>query len=227
MIRLRPPTPELQGDLSPDSEAALGAAYAYLQVWTGLIAITLPFVLYIGNKLLDGETPGSISAFYYTQMHAWFIGAQFVLGVFFLSYNYRPLDRYTWDNRMSNVACVAMLIVALLPTKQAGTDSSLGSVVHLVAAATVFLLLAWFAYFRFTMTGTGSVMTPRKRLRNTVYRVCGVVIAASMVILLVIWVTIGVDRDWHPLLVFESIAIVAFGASWLLKGGFLGILADD
>jgi hypothetical protein len=70
-------------------------------------------------------------------------------------------------------------------------------------------------------------MTPRKRHRNLLYRVCGVVIAGSMVVLLVIWIAFGVDHDWRPLLVFESLSIFAFGVSWLVKGKFLGILADD
>ena len=224
-MRLRPGTPELEGPLSDDTEATLGAAYAYLQIWTGLIAFTLPIVLVLGNLVLGGTTPGSISAYYYTEMRAWFIGAQFVLGVFFLSYNYRPLDRYTWDNRMSNVACVAMLVVALVPTKQVG-PTTVGSVLHLVAAGTVFVLLAWFAFFRFTMSKEGAELTDRKRRRNVVFTVCGAAIALSMVVLLAIWVTVGVDHDWRPLLVFESIAIFAFGVSWLVKGGFLGILAD-
>jgi hypothetical protein len=58
------------------------------------------------------------------------------------------------------------------------------------------------------------------------YRACGVVIAACLIVAFVMWITIGVGQDWHPLFVLESIMIVAFAVSWLVKGGFLGILAD-
>ena len=224
-LRLRPHSDALEGPLGAEAADTLGAAYAYLQIWTGLIAFTLPIVLVVGNTALGGVTPGSIDAYYYTQMHAWFIGSQFVLGVFFLSYNYKPLARYTWDNYMSNVAAVGMVIVAVVPTKLAG-PTTFGSVLHLLAAGTVFGLLFWFAFFRFTMSTEGDEITPRKRARNVLFKVCGAGIAGSMLVLLVIWITVGVKLDWHPLLVFESIAIFAFGVSWLVKGGFLGILAD-
>jgi hypothetical protein len=223
MIRLRPGPDPIAGPLTEEAEDTLRNAYEYLQIWIGLIAFTLPIVLVLGNWALGGSLQGSISAYYYTEVHAWFIGSQFALGVFFLSYNYRPLDRYGWDNVASNVACVAMIVVALIPTVEPGGDSSFGSVFHLVAAAIVFALLAWFAYFRFTMSGAG--MTDRKRARNVLYRACGVIILVAL--LAAALFSFALDgTSWHSTLVFETIAIFAFGASWLVKGGFLGILAD-
>jgi hypothetical protein len=32
--------------------------------------------------------------------------------------------------------------------------------------------------------------------------------------------------SWHLFLVLETVSVLAFGISWLVKGGFLGILAD-
>jgi hypothetical protein len=32
--------------------------------------------------------------------------------------------------------------------------------------------------------------------------------------------------SWHLFLWLETICVLAFGVSWLIKGGFLGILAD-
>jgi hypothetical protein len=225
MLRLRPRPDPIETPLGKEGEAALSAAYAYLQIWIGLVAFTMPIVLVLGNWALGGSTQGSISAYYYTKVGAWFIGSQFVLGVFFLSYNYRPLPRYGWDNILSNVACVAMIIVAVIPTVQPGTEGSFGSIFHLIAAGLVFVLLAYFAFFRFTMTKAGEPITAKKRQRNVVYRVCGGIIAVAIVLLLVV-VAVDEPKSWHAVLVLESIAIFAFGVSWLVKGGFLGILAD-
>ena len=225
MIRLRPSPDPIAAPLTPDAEEALGAAYDYLRIWIGLVAFTLPLVLVLGNWALGGTVQGSISAYYYTKMHAWFIGSQFVLGVFFLSYNYRPLARYELDNVASDVACVAMIFVAVIPTVQPEGESSFGSVLHLVSAAIVFALLAWFAAFRFTLSS--GEPTGRKRTRNTLFRVCGAVILVSLLGAALFSFVLGdAGKDWHSTLVFESIAIFAFGASWLVKGGFLGILAD-
>jgi hypothetical protein len=226
MLRLRPRPDAIEAPLGHAAEDALSAAYAYLQIWIGLVAFTMPIVLVLGNWALGGSTQGSISAYYYTKVGAWFIGSQFVLGVFFLSYNYRPLPRYKWDNIWSNVACVAMIIVAVIPTKQPGTEGSFGSTCHLVAAGLVFVLLAYFAFFRFTMSKEGATITSKKRQRNVLYRVCGGIIAVAIVLLLLGAVAIDEPKSWHAVLVLESIAIFAFGVSWLVKGGFLGILAD-
>jgi len=68
-------------------------------------------------------------------------------------------------------------------------------------------------------------MTERKRQRNRLFRACGLVIAASIVLVLV---SNAVDppSEWHTLLWLEMICVVAFGVSWLVKSGFLGLLAD-
>jgi hypothetical protein len=98
------------------AQSALADAYRYLQKAVGLIAITLPFVLLIGNLLDGGELKGSISSYYYTNMGGWFVGSLFALGVFFLSYNYRALPDYQLDNLLSNAASAMAVGVALFPT---------------------------------------------------------------------------------------------------------------
>ncbi len=63
-------------------------------------------------------------------------------------------------------------------------------------------------------------MTPRKRLRNHVYTVCGIVILASTLM-------IGLGKLFNlkyailsldPTLCFESTSLLAFGLAWLTKG---------
>jgi len=44
------------------------------------------------------------------------------------------------------------------------------------------------------------------------------------ILLMVVWR--DPPESWHVFLALETICVVAFGVSWLIKGGFLGILAD-
>jgi hypothetical protein len=212
---------------SGDREFA--AAYAYLQQVVGVIAVTLPFVLIVGNRLLGGELEGSISAYYYTHMGSYFVGSLFALGVFFLSYQHRPLPGYRRDNRLANVASAMAIGVALFPTTEDAATASAGTrtigVVHLACAATLFTLLGVFALVLFTRTADPNQMTVRKRQRNMVYRVCGCIIFGAIA-LVILTEILRPPSSWHAFLALETIMVVAFGVSWLIKGGFLNVLAD-
>ena len=65
-------------------------------------------------------------------------------------------------------------------------------------------------------------MTPEKTKRNRLYRVCGVVIAICIGIIAILGISAKVDTPgtggspWVFWL--ESIALCAFGLSWLVKG---------
>ena len=212
-----------------ESDREFASAYAYLQQVVGIIAVTLPFVLIIGNRLFGGELEGSISAYYYTHMGNYFVGSLFALGVFFLSYQFRPLPGFEWDNHLANVASVMAVGVALFPTTSnaataSAADKTVG-VVHLVCAATLFALLGVFSLFFFTKTQGTAVMTAEKRRRNVVYRICGAIIFAAIA-LVILTEIVHPPASWHTFLWLETIMVVAFGTSWLIKGGFVHLLAD-
>ena len=79
-----------------------------------------------------------------------------------------------------------------------------------------------FSVALFTKTDPNGVPTPRKKRRNVIYYVCGVVILLCIAGMLLI----GVFRsqiapaieDYAPVFWLESIAVLAFGFSWLVKG---------
>jgi hypothetical protein len=234
----------------------LSGAYSFLQKVIGLIAVTLPVIIVGGDLLVDridddplnSKIPlGSISIYYYERTGGYFVGSLFALAVFFLSYDIRPRAGRTADNLLSTFASVMAIGVALLPTSSAGSRARGGAqvigTIHLVCAATLFALLAIFSLYQFTKTG-GEVtqetpwgerlmrifrttpghdehMTPNKRRRNTVYRVCGWIIVVCIAM-----VVVSNIADLDLLFWCESVAVIAFGVSWLVKGGFLGILAD-
>jgi len=199
-----------------------------MQQVVGLIAVTLPFVLIVGNRLFGGNLQGSISAYYYTRMSGYFVGSLFALGVFFLSYQHRPLPGFEWDNRLANVASVMAIGVALFPTTSNAATASSGAraigVVHLVCAAALFTLLGVFSLVLFTKSSE-TTMTVRKRERNLVYRVCGALIFTALGLVVVTEIA-DVPSGWHTFLWLETTMVVAFGLSWLIKGGFLHLLAD-
>ncbi len=63
-------------------------------------------------------------------------------------------------------------------------------------------------------------MTPEKLIRNRVYTACGYLILACIALLAVYGVFFQNTSivQWRPVFWLEAIAIVAFGASWLVKG---------
>jgi hypothetical protein len=211
-------------------DSALADAYTYLQKAVGLIAVLLPFTVAIGNLVFGGHgLKGSISAYYYTPMGNVFVGSLCALAVFFLSYNYRPLPSFELDNLLSTAASVAALGVAFFPTTSDSVTASNGekmiAVVHLICACALFVLLAVFSLFLFTRSAPNAPVTDAKKRRNLLYRICGGIIVGAIV-LVVVSNAVSPPKSWHALFWLESIAVVAFGVSWLVKGGFLGILAD-
>ena len=91
---------------------------------------------------------------------------------------------------------------------------------HWTLAALLFLTLASFSLFLFTKTAPEKRPTPRKLKRNAVYRVCGYTILASILLIFVATRSQIADqvKQLDPVFWLESLAVVAFGVSWLTKG---------
>lgn len=90
----------------------------------------------------------------------------------------------------------------------------------MISAAALFLLLAFFCLFRFTMTDRPLAQTTaKKRTRNKIYYACGGIILACIVLALASNLLSAPARDTlKPLFWCEAIAVLAFGAAWLVKG---------
>jgi hypothetical protein len=205
-------------DGAPHAQSPLVLSYLTLRRAVGVIGLALPPVLAIGGLLLDGSgLQPTISDYYYTSMRNVLVGSLCAIAVFLGSYRYgRP------DAAAGSVAAVAAVGVALFPTTPAGDPGGVDTVgvVHLVSAATFFLTLAYFCLALFTRTDPHRPPTWRKRQRNVVYRVCGVTILVSIALTVVVealpeegWVTTA-----HPVFWLESLAAIAFGVAWFVKG---------
>jgi hypothetical protein len=91
---------------------------------------------------------------------------------------------------------------------------------HLLLATLFFLNLAYFSLFLFTESRGD--MTPEKIMRNRVYRICGIVMVACIV-LIAVYIFLFEKQLPNPekydvIFYLETVALWAFSASWLVKG---------
>jgi hypothetical protein len=90
--------------------------------------------------------------------------------------------------------------------------------VHFICASAFFLTLAAMSFFLFTKTNPKEEPKLPKRIRNGIYRVCGIGIAISIS-------TIGAGfwifkmSDTNTLTFWcETTSLIFFGTAWLIKG---------
>lgn len=208
-----------------NQDNSLVLSYLTLRKAIGIIGMALPFVLVIGRILL--EKPGilsSISSYYHSVMGDVFVGSLCAIGVFLLSY--RGYERV--DDIAGDLACLFAVGVALFPTAPA-SDVSLREAliggVHLFFAACFFLTLAFFALILFRKTNPDKPPTHRKRQRNAVYALCGYAILACLALIILEKFFSSSISLPQPVFWLESLAIIAFGISWFVKGE--AILKDE
>ncbi len=192
--------------------------YSYLALrkavgWTGIL---LPIVLLLGNTLLfSGNFPEpSISLYYHTPMRDVLVGGLCAVALFLFFY----AGHSRWDNYTGDLAALFALIVAWFPASEPGVGGVINAI-HFVAAALFFITLACFSLFLFTKSDDNP--TPEKLKRNIVYIICGIVMIASMLLMLVYFIVTGHSGTSAVIFWAETIALIAFGVSWLTKGGTL------
>ncbi len=193
-------------------------SYLFMRRGIGIIGVGLPFALAIGYAtsshravLLD-----SISKYYYTDMRNVFVGALCAIGVFLICYRFKLLD-----DVLSTIAGILAIAVAFCPTAPANPthNALVAGRFHYIFAGGLFILLAAFCFVLFPRKDPEPIQEQRKHIRNRIYVGCGVVIVASLLFAgatQLVWP----DQFAGSNVVFwcESVAIFAFGASWLIKG---------
>ncbi len=191
-------------------------SYLALRKAVGWIGILLPVVLMLGNTIIfDGPFPGtSISLYYHTPMRDVLVGGLCAVALFL--FFYAGYD--SWDNITGNLAGFFALLVAWFPASEAGTGG-ISNAVHFIAAALFFVSLAVFSLFLFTRKDDNP--TPEKLKRNIVYVVCGLLMLACMIAMLVHLSFSGGSTGSTLVFWAETVALIAFGISWLTKGGTL------
>ncbi len=201
--------------------------YLTLRKTLGIIGISFPIILIIGS-FVGGkkEVLPSISHYYYSNMGDVFVSFLCVMAIFLFSYR-----GYDYKDRITGaLAGIFALGVAFLPTDMgelAKTDGplhrtdpdSVRRTLHFTSAALFLLSLAFFSIFLFTQKSKHPTL--QKLMRNRIYRICGFVIVGCLVTLGVVFFMEWDEsflKPYKPVFVFESIALFAFGTSWLVKG---------
>jgi hypothetical protein len=193
--------------------AAIGAverelvSYLTLRRIVGVLGVALPVVLALLGFAFSGriEILPSVSDYYSLRSRDVLVGVLCTIGWFL--FVYRGYQRK--DSVAGNLGCLLALGVAFFPNS--GTPLEKG--VHYGCALGLFLVLSYFSLFLFTKSG--DFPTPRKKVRNRVYRTCGV----SMLVCIAL---IGVYNLLHMqgpgVFVLETLMLWAFGFSWFVKG---------
>lgn len=186
--------------------------YLALRRAVGLIGILLPFTLMLGNFFFfDGEIAlRSISRYYYSDMQHVFVAALCAMALFLFFYSgYGSRDRWA-----GVLAGLLTLGVVFFPTTLSGPTDLIGGI-HYACAVSLFLLLAWISLFHFPRKRPGQ---PR-RLTDTVQVICGLLMVTCVVSILAYYQFIRADGvETCFVFVAESVALVAFGVSWLTEG---------
>ncbi len=207
----------------------------------GYVALGLPVILGLGGLALGRVRP-SISAYHYEpfMLGELYTGAIVFIGALLLAYRgWHPKVA-----RLASIAGICALLLALFPHRgwqelcrervgaltgpqcaPPGWLEAASPLFHLVAAAVLFLTLAFFCLFVFTKlephqrANGSSVANPAKRRRNAIYRASGVAILGAMGAIGLAGV---IDLRWTQEcgLVFwmEAVAMTAFAVSWIVQG---------
>ena len=119
---------EVEPRLRPDPAVnADGARYTRTFLWTrlgvGALGVVLPLILISVDRLVFDGYPfirGSMSAYYYSGMREFFVGAIFGTGAFLLLYK---VSEVSLDNTASIVAGVCAWLIAMCPTGRPSIDA--------------------------------------------------------------------------------------------------------
>jgi hypothetical protein len=171
----------------------------------GSVALLLPWACII----TAWRVQSSISSYYYSFARDILTGALLGIGTFLVAY--KGYDRQ--DTITSNIAGAAAFFTGLIPCsiiavegRKVGTlrlPADISGAVHGISAAILFFSIFYMVMFLFTK---GSSDTRQKKLRNLLYRICGLGILAGFVLFLntVFW--------------SEVLMLTCFGIAWLVKG---------
>lgn len=190
-----------------------------LRAMIGWLGMLLPWIV----MMLIGYIPQSISATWYTNACTVFMIILGSASILLISYKgYEKIDDILLT--CSGIAGLGIcLFPCSIPSVEGGVgtflvDSQMSDRVHFVCAIVFFGLLAYNSFFLFTK-GAGE-MTKKKKVRNIIYRICGIGMIASFLIMLFpsfncqVWLT-------------ETIALFFFAISFLTKADIYPWLACD
>ena len=191
-----------------------------IKLLVGILAIALPILV---SWLAAPERITSVSESYWVPLwpQSVFVGFLFAIAALLAAYN----GRSTSEMVCSKIAAGAAILIPLFPCGCNGRTQIIQGV-HYLAAAVMFVLLAFFCW-RF-LRRAWDKKHMRAKARAAVYALCGLGIGVSIVAL-------GLDAALHhqfslahPTFVywFETTGLVSFGVSWLTASHVLPVINE-
>ena len=218
----------------------------------GGLGMLLPVLLWFWILVKHSEPSPlpSISHYHFTSAAGLFAIVLGLIGIFLIVYRY---ENYRTDHIVSTIAGIAALGVVLIPTGNLSdyTEYQGNSIVitrisesregwHYAFAGVFLMSLTFMSYYLFTKSNKeAGKRSANKVIRNRIFRTC----AAVMLLALIVIISNPIaDMDYfkHSATIsnwpkyyeelkltfyMETIAVLAFGFSWLIKGKTL--FAED
>jgi hypothetical protein len=222
--------PELTFESRPTDSgtARYVRSFLLMRIVVGALGVALPLLLVLGDSWL-GAGPfvrDSISAYYYSGARELFVGVLSAIGVFLFTYK---VAEHSLDNTLTLVAAAAVVAVVLFPTglpagvtEPTPLQEKLGEPwvqgIHFGGALIFILSLAAISL----LYGVREGRRPAQRGKRPpvfwkwYHWGCAFLIVGALA-------GVGLDMltDLGPsqtLFYGETVAVLAFGASWLMKG---------
>ncbi len=216
--------------------------YSYYRIRKiiGILGILLPILIFT----FHGELLSSISHYYYTKSAVFFIAILFAFGLLLISYKGYEKDKDTEklsDNLITHIGGIAALLIVLLPTTCIGSnsaeitnmcllqnyplfghDNTIIRIIHLVSAGVFLFIMGYMSIFRFTK----GKLTDEKKIKNYIYRFCGIAVWVSIGILAIETIFQNFHFTKYDVFIFETVSVVAFGIAWLVKGEAIKDIID-
>jgi len=202
-------------------------SYMNLRTLIGILGMLLPIMCYIWCYIYNYNIVlESISMHYYSNFRDIFVGILITSSVFLITYKgYNILD-----NIITVVIGISGIGIALFPCDTEIMIENVNflmlnniqtSIIHYLSAGLFFALLAFNSFYLFTKSKEKINRKSRKYYRNIIYRICGVSILIGLIgVMLTLFLG---SRDFrnetHLILILETVMLIAFGISWLVKGG--------
>jgi cell division protein FtsW (lipid II flippase) len=229
---ISPSAKEQMQDAQKESSNDLVFSYLTLRNLIGFSGMLLPLALVMTTARGEGDkfVQPSISDYYYTSNGDVFVVLLSVVGIFLFTYK-----GYQWKERvLTIIAAVSAVGVSFSPTASRWANSIsihqlhkkvplwFGVERHFIFAATFFLCIAIICLVYFPKTNKESLKKndgnkTAKAKRNILYKICGWTIIASL-LLLVLYSVLQPATTIPVIFILETVAIEAFGLSWITKG---------
>ena len=196
-----------------------------MRIMIGALGMALAWLV----ALITLSWPPSISATYYDfRAVGTFMVVLGSAGILLI--NYKGYEKI--DDISATIAGVFGLCICLFPmtyepnpatiTGMFNLPSNISNIFHCISAAGFFATLSFMSFFLFTKT-SGNI-TKQKKIKNIIYRVCGIGMLASFS--LFILNLIPGFNCYNLTWIIEAIALFFFGTSWIIKSDAFPFLQD-